>query len=83
MGVVDEAVHDGVRQGRVAHRFVPLVDGDLGGDEGGAVAVTVFEELEEIEALFMTEPLEPPVVEDDEIRLRGGRDEPAVHGNRF
>ena len=56
MGVMDEAIHDGVRQGRIAHGLMPFVDGDLRGDEGGAVAVTVFEELEEIEALFMTEP---------------------------
>ena len=34
VSVVDEAIEDGVGQGRVADHLVPLVDGDLAGDDG-------------------------------------------------
>jgi len=78
MGVVDEAIHDGVRQGGIAHGLMPFIDGDLSGDERGADAVAIFEKLEEIETLLVIEPFEPPVVEDDEIGFRRGRDEPPV-----
>jgi hypothetical protein len=32
LGVVDEAVEDGVGESRIADHLVPLVDGDLAGD---------------------------------------------------
>ena len=36
VGVVDEAVEDGVGQGGIADVLVPVFDGQLAGDEGGA-----------------------------------------------
>ena len=70
MGVVDEAVEDGVGVGRVADHLVPFVDGELAGDDGGAAAVAFFEDLEEIVAGAGVERFEAPVVEDEEMRRR-------------
>jgi hypothetical protein len=42
MGVVDDAVEDGVGEGRFADQVVPFVDRDLAGDQRGAAAVAVF-----------------------------------------
>jgi hypothetical protein len=39
MGVVNEAVQDGVGICRVADKGVPLVDGDLAGEDGRAAPV--------------------------------------------
>jgi hypothetical protein len=50
MGVVDEAVEDGVGISRVADDIVPFVDGDLAGEDGGTAAVAFFEDLVEVAA---------------------------------
>jgi hypothetical protein len=34
LGVVDDAIEDGIGVGRIADRLVPFVDGDLAGDDG-------------------------------------------------
>ena len=34
MGIVDEPVGNGVCQGRVADGLVPMIDGQLAGDDG-------------------------------------------------
>jgi hypothetical protein len=67
VGVVDEAVENGVGQGRIADNFVPLVGGDLAGDDGGTAPVTVFEYLEQIDALSVCEDRQSPIVEDQQI----------------
>ena len=46
MGVVDDAVEDGVSDGRLANDVVPAIDGDLAGDQGGAVAVALLDDLQ-------------------------------------
>src|SRR5271169_5950733 len=45
VGVVDDAVENGVGQGRLAGQVVPAVDRDLAGDQGGAAAVAVLDDL--------------------------------------
>src|SRR6202022_4938353 len=50
VGVMDQAVEDSVGVGGVADQCVPLIDGDLAGDDGGAVAVTVLEDPQEVVA---------------------------------
>src|SRR5574338_1416506 len=64
MGIVDEAVEDGVGVGRVADDVVPFVDGQLAGEDGRAPAVAFFQDLEKIMARLRIEGLEAPVVED-------------------
>ena len=50
MRIVDNAVEDGVCDGRLADHIVPLSDGQLGGDQGGFSSVALFEDFEKIEA---------------------------------
>lgn len=61
---MDQAVEDGVG---VADQRVPLIDRELAGDDGGATAVAVLEDLQEVVAGRGVERLEAPVVEDEEI----------------
>ncbi|MBB4383660.1 hypothetical protein GGD61_008365 [Bradyrhizobium sp. SBR1B] len=63
VGIVDEAIEDGVGDGWVADEVVPVIDGDLTGDEGRAAGVSVLDDLEEIAALLVAELLRPPIVE--------------------
>src|SRR5258708_10607287 len=67
VGVMDQAVEDSVGVGGVADQWVPLIDGDLAGDDGGAVAVAVLEDLQEVVAGPGGERLEAPVVEGEEV----------------
>src|SRR5271154_1563904 len=67
VGVVDEAVEDGVGEGGVADDFAPLIDGNLAGDQCRSPAVAVFEDLEEVDALSLDEDLQAPVVEDQQV----------------
>jgi hypothetical protein len=45
VSVVEDAVEDGVGEGGIAEVVVPAVDGDLAGDEDGAVAIAVLHDL--------------------------------------
>ena len=67
VGVVDEAVEDGVGVGGVADEGVPVGDGELAGDEGGSSAVAIFEDFQQIVAGLGVERLEAPVVEDEQL----------------
>ena len=51
VGVVDEAVEDGVGEGGVADDLAPLLDRNLTGDDRGRALMTVFEDLEERRAV--------------------------------
>ena len=50
MGVVEEPVEDGVAEGGVADDIVPVVDGDLAGEQRATAGVAVVEDLEEVVA---------------------------------
>jgi hypothetical protein len=43
MGVMDEAIEDGVGIGRIADDLVPFVDGDLAGEDGRAAIAPMAE----------------------------------------
>ncbi len=45
MRVVEQPVEDGVAEGGVADDLVPVVDGELAGDEGGLSSVSVVKDL--------------------------------------
>ena len=62
-----EAVEDGVTEGGIADDVVPVLDGELAGDEGRATAVAVIEDLEEISALGVVEGHHAEVVESEEL----------------
>ena len=67
MGVVDEAVEDGVGQRGVADHVVPTVDRELAGDEGRGALVAVVDDLQQIAALLGGERCQAPIVEDEQL----------------
>ena len=64
---MDEAVEDGVGDGGIADDFVPAVDGDLTGDDGGSSLISVLHDFEEIAPLIVAELFWSPVVQDEKI----------------
>ena len=64
---MDEAVEDGVTEGGIADDIMPVFDGQLAGDEGGATTVAVVEDFEEITALDVVEGHHTEVVESEEM----------------
>src|SRR5215470_10740792 len=72
MSVMDDAVEDGVGEGRFADQIVPAVDRDLAGDQRGAAAVAVLDDLQQVVTLLGTERLKTPVVEDQELDAAEG-----------
>lgn len=48
MGVVDESIEDGVGEGSIAQDIVPMVEGQLAGDECSPPTVAIFEDLEQV-----------------------------------
>ena len=51
VGVVHEAVEDGVGERGVTDDLVPVFGGELAGDQGRAPFVTVFEDFQEVAAI--------------------------------
>jgi hypothetical protein len=60
MGVVHEAVEDGVGVGGITDHLVPSVDRDLAGEDGRSAAITFFEDFVEIAAGTGIERIETP-----------------------
>ena len=67
MGVVDDAVEDGVGDGRFADHVVPLSNGKLGGDQGRFSFVALLEDFEQIEPLLIGQGMGSPVIEDEQL----------------
>ena len=72
------AIEDGVGQGWVADRFVPVLDGQLAGDDGGAAAVAVFEDFQEVTLLGGGEDGKAPIVDDQHIHAGDGLEDAFV-----
>jgi hypothetical protein len=67
VGVVDEAVKNGVCVSRIADNVVPPVDWELAGDDCRFSPVAFFEDFEEIMPCGGIERFETPVVKDEEL----------------
>jgi hypothetical protein len=67
MGVVQEAIADGVGQGGVGEVVVPLGGRQLAGDDGGAVAVAVLEDLQHVAAFLVGDRRQAPVVDQEDV----------------
>ena len=50
MGIVDDPVEDSVSQSGITDCFVPLIDGQLAGDDCGASSLPVFEDFQQVAA---------------------------------
>jgi len=75
MGVVDEAVEDGIGDGGVAERLMPLFDRHLAGEDGGATLRAVLDDLEQIGRLLTGERLHREVIQHQDVDLRPGREQ--------
>src|SRR5215472_3591989 len=78
VSIVDDAVEDGVGQGRLANQVVPAVDWDLASDQRGAAAVTVFNDFQHIVTLLGPERLETPIIEDQQLDAAERAHQPGV-----
>ena len=63
IGVVDDAIEDGVGHGRVSDQRVEVGDRELAGDEYGAAVVTVFDDLQQVAPLIGVESFRTPIVQ--------------------
>ena len=78
MGVVHELIQDGIRDGLIADQFVPVLDGELAGHDGGGASLPVVEDLQEITPLLGSERRQTPVIQDQELDARQRLEEAAV-----
>ncbi len=62
IGVVDDAVEDGVGEGGNADQIVPAGDGNLAGDDERAFVVAVLDDLQQIARLAGAERLRSPII---------------------
>ena len=46
--MVYEPIEDGVAEGGIAYDIVPVLEGELTGDEGGSASVAVLEDFQQI-----------------------------------
>lgn len=69
MGIVNEAVQDGIGVGIVADRVMPGGHRKLAGDDGGAAAIAIFQDLKQVVTCLSIEGLKAPVVQDEEFNL--------------
>ena len=66
------AIEDCIGQGWVADGFVPVLDGQLAGDDCRGAAVAVFEDFQEVAALGGGEDGEAPIVDNQHIHAGDG-----------
>src|ERR1700674_1289765 len=64
---VDEAIKDGIGDGRIDDHLVPVIDGELTGHNRGAAAVAIVDDFEQVAALLRGQGSQPPVVEDQKL----------------
>ena len=66
---MQQAVADGIGQGRVADIGMPVTDGALAGDDGGAGLVAVFDDLQQVPAFPVGGRGKQKIVDDEQLRL--------------
>jgi hypothetical protein len=62
VGVVDDAVEDGVGVSWIADDMVPFVDRELAGDDRGSSPMAFFEDFQQIMSCGGIERFETPIV---------------------
>jgi len=67
VGVVNEAVEDGVGIGRIADRVVPALDRDLRGQDCGGTLVAIVDDLHQVTTLLGGKPGHGPIIDDEQL----------------
>src|SRR5262245_38262931 len=76
--IVDETVENGVGDRGVADSLVPKLDRKLAGDDGGAAAVAVLHDLEQVAPPLGGHRREAPIIEDEEVDAGEALEQPLV-----
>ena len=64
---VHEAVEDGIGDCRIDDHLVPVIDGELTGQDRRAAAVAIVDDFEQVAALLRGQWRQPPVIEDQKL----------------
>src|SRR5215211_3000394 len=75
VGIVHEAIEDGIGDGGIADE---VLDRQLTGHDGRAASVPILHDLQEVTALLDEHRSEPPVVEDEKLDASEALEEPSV-----
>ncbi|MFO0738198.1 MAG: hypothetical protein U0270_20065 [Labilithrix sp.] len=75
---MDDAIADGVGDGRVGEEVVPAIVFELARDDRRAKVVAVFEDLEQVAPRLFGQRSDREVVEDEDIDLGNAREETGV-----
>ena len=78
MGIVDEAIQDGVGVGGVTDDTVPGGYGELAGNDRRSAAVAVLKDFQKIVTGLFVERLETPVVQNQDLNMAQGALQPGV-----
>src|SRR3989442_7701622 len=70
MSIVEQPIADGVGDGSLSELVVPGLDVELAGEDGGAGAVAIVEDLEETAAVLVAQRRESPVIEHEDVDAR-------------
>ena len=78
VGVVNEAVQNCVGVGGIRDDLVPLLDGQLAGDERRSSTISLFDDLEEFMTRLRVNGLEGKIVDDEELDTEEGATDAGV-----
>ena len=69
---MNEAIEYGIGEGWVSDGLVPMLDGQLACDDCGCAAMAVFEDFQEVTALWSGEDGQSPIVDDQHFHAGDG-----------
>ena len=72
MGVVDEAVQNCIGVGGVTNDGMPVLHGQLAGDDGRSPAVSLLEDFQKVIPSLGIERFQAPVIQDEELHIAQG-----------
>jgi hypothetical protein len=78
VGVVDEAIENGVGDRGVPNGSMPGIHGELTCDDGGCAAVAVLEDFEQIAAFCGGEHRQSPIIQNQKLSAAEAFEEPGV-----
>ncbi len=67
---MNDAIEDGVCEGRLADDVMPRLDGQLAGNHGRAAAVPFFDDFHQVAALRGRQSVRPPIIQDQQLCFR-------------
>ena len=69
MGIMDQPVKDGIGDGGIADLFMPVLHGELTGDNGGGMAMSFFNDLQEVSSFGVGHGSKAEVVNHQDMGL--------------